>query len=148
MLHNEISRNINFEINQIDKELEAFKPLLDLVRLKTPDLIETTALSSVLHSFYTGIEKIFSIIARGIYKNFPTGNNWHKELLNKMIENENNRAISKDLHAGLLKYLAFRHFFRNAYDFHMDWEEMKSLVLEMTDVWIKVKYEINSFLDR
>jgi len=51
MLHNEIKKKIDFEISEICRELESYSLLFLLVKPKKPDLIEITALASVLHSF-------------------------------------------------------------------------------------------------
>jgi hypothetical protein len=38
---------------------------------RSPNLVELTALASVLHTFYTGTEKTLLIIARNIDKKIP-----------------------------------------------------------------------------
>lgn len=53
-------RRVQFEILQINQLLETYQDLLDRVVHKSPDLVEVTALASVLHSFYTGVESIFT----------------------------------------------------------------------------------------
>ncbi|BCV22867.1 hypothetical protein [Moorella sp. Hama-1] len=37
-----------------------------------------------LHSFYTGLERIFELIAVNIEQSKPEGENWHQELLRQM----------------------------------------------------------------
>jgi hypothetical protein len=37
-----------------------------------------TALASVLHSFYNGLENIFLSIARHVDQQVPTGDRWHR----------------------------------------------------------------------
>jgi len=39
-----------------------------------------------LHSFYSGLERIFELIARHIDGSFPKGNTWHHDLLIQMAE--------------------------------------------------------------
>ena len=50
---------VRFEIGQIDELLARYEAVLTKVRHNEPDLIELTALASVLHSFFTGVENIF-----------------------------------------------------------------------------------------
>ena len=38
-----------------------------------------------LHSFYNGLERIFSVIARQLDPVFPSGDHWHRDLLEQMI---------------------------------------------------------------
>lgn len=44
-----IIRNIQFEINEIDNELDSFSPLIKLCTLRNPDVIETAAAAALLH---------------------------------------------------------------------------------------------------
>ena len=57
---------VKFEIEQIGLLFEAYADLLERVQRRTPDLVEVTAVASVLHSFYNGLENIFLSIAKGI----------------------------------------------------------------------------------
>ncbi len=52
---NVVSR-VTFEIGQIDQLLAAYADVLERVQQRTPDLVEITAIASVLHSFYNGLE--------------------------------------------------------------------------------------------
>ena len=85
MLPDDIKTKIAFEIDEIDREFESYKSLFDLVKNKTPDLVEMTALASVLHSFYNGIESIFVLLAKKVDKKLPSGQKWHNELLKQMV---------------------------------------------------------------
>lgn len=114
---------------------------------KEPELVELTALASVLHSFYNGIENIFVVIAKGIDGEKPNDSNWHKKLLLQMREFNDKRKeiISEDLKDKIKDYLGFRHFYRHSYSFYLDWKEMKYLVSFIMDVWNQTKEELNDF---
>ncbi|MDM8551034.1 hypothetical protein QUF72_13185 [Desulfobacterales bacterium HSG2] len=83
---------INFEIGQIDHLFESYAGLLERVEQNPPDLVELTALASVIHSFYTGLEKIFHIIAKRTDGDVPSGSHWHRDILARMSEETANRA--------------------------------------------------------
>lgn len=51
-----------------------------------PDSIEVRAAGSILHDFYSGVEKIFKRIAIGTNGTLPKGRDWHTELLVKMTK--------------------------------------------------------------
>lgn len=68
MYPKKIASNIQFEIQQIDKLFEKYNSLFDKCSRSEPDLIELTALASVLYSFYNGIENIFLTIAKKLIK--------------------------------------------------------------------------------
>ncbi len=40
-----------------------------------------------LHDFYTGLERIFSQIAKVVDNSMPSGQSWHRDLLNQMGKN-------------------------------------------------------------
>jgi len=91
VLPEDIKNKIKFEISEIDREFISYKLLFDLIKLRTPDLVEMTALASVLHSFYNGVENIFILISKKVDKNIPSGLKWHNELLKQMTVKTENR---------------------------------------------------------
>lgn len=137
---------LTHETAQVDELLSSYSPLLKVVAARSPDLTEITAIATVLHSFYNGIENIFGIIAKEVDQHFPKGNAWHRELLDQMTKSSNARAAVIDEHARgiLLEYLSFRHFFRHSYSFHLDWTQMKSLVTNLDSNWEKIKTGIRA----
>ena len=138
---------MQFHLEEIDTLFETYKE--DLFELKEPpNLVELTALASVLHSFYNGIEKIFLIIAKELDQLVPKDMNWHKQLLNQMSKKTDfrNEVISQKTKESLANYLAFRHFFRPAYSFYLEWDEMERLIVPMKSVWKLFKFEIKSIL--
>ena len=85
---------------------EIYQELADRIRGEVPDLahlvqrtqqrrsdsktnpaqqdvyLESVALN--LHSFYSGLERLFELIARHVDRSKPSGETWHRELLNHM----------------------------------------------------------------
>ena len=105
-----------------------YNQLLKECREKEPDLVEITAIASVLHSFYNGLENIFEIIAKRIDNGIIQGEQWHKRLLSEMVSKNDKRSvvISNDLKDKLIEYMGFRHFFRHSYSFFLDWDDLKN----------------------
>jgi hypothetical protein len=137
---------IKHEIGQIDDLLESFGPLLAITRTRDPDLVERSALATVLHSFYNGIENIFSIVAKQVDGRLPDGSKWHRDLLIQMSEQNNTRQaiIDSEQYNVLLQYLSFRHYFRHSYSYRLDWTQMRSLVIEIEVTWRGVKDSIQA----
>lgn len=148
MLPEEIKEKIEFGISEIDHEFQSYKLLFDLIRLRTPDLVEMTALASVLHSFYNGVESIFLLIAKKIDKKIPVGQKWHNELLNQMILKTDIRreVIDAETFEILKPYLLFRHFIRHSYKWRLNWDEFKSIALNAENSWIRVKDHLLKFI--
>ena len=140
---------IRFEIKQIDRLFERYTDLLERVQKGTPDLVDVTAVASVLHSFYNGLENIFLSIAKGIDADVPAGAQWHRDLLTKMAESTSNRGpvLTTETAHQLAEYLGFRHFFRHSYSFFLEWDELEKLVIPLAKVWGQVKDELQLFVE-
>jgi len=67
---------IIFEIQQIDELFTSFSELLEKSKVEEPTLVELTAIGSILHSFYNGVENIFKTIGKNIDGEIPSGNHW------------------------------------------------------------------------
>jgi hypothetical protein len=140
---------IMFEIGQIDHLLGLYADLLEQVQRRRPGLVEITAVASVLHSFYSGLEKVFGSIAKGIDTSVPDGARWHGDLLTQMAQPTPNReaVLSPDTASQLADYLAFRHFYRHSYSFTLAWDEMEELARSLLEVWSQAKDELQHFID-
>ena len=148
-MDNSIIQKITFEIEQIDENMDASQPLLDLCKTKEPDFVEKCGIAMILHSFYNGIENILLIIIKNTDSNLPNGLKWHKDLLYKAFEQTENRSkiFREELKMSLNEYLRFRHFVRHAYGFQFKWEDMKAILFDVKSVWEKVKEDIKLFLE-
>lgn len=104
----------------------------DLARLSDePVQLELRGLASYVHEFYTGIESIFERIAIELGEGLPQGEYWYADLLNQMAAEQPARrpaVIDEPLRARLRDYLRFRHFFRHAYDYQVEWKKLRPLV--------------------
>jgi len=120
-----------------------------LQEIQIPTFKEIRATASILHDFYSGIEKIFEKIALTIDNSLPSGEEWHIELLSQMAKpfsKIRGPVISEDLFKKLKEYLKFRHLFRHIYGFELKWEKIKILCEEMSEVLNKFIEEIDKFL--
>ncbi len=147
MSSEKVIKEIEFELKEIENLLDLYRgELFELNR--EPNLVELTALAGVLHSFYSGIEKVFAIIAKRVDKQVPHDLNWHKTLLLQMSKGKKHRKpiISGQIKDELSEYLTFRHFYRHSYTIHLKWKEMEFLVSSIQETWNKFKSEISSFV--
>ncbi len=110
--------------------------------------VKVRAAGSVLHDFYTGVEKIFRRIAARIDQDLPTGEDWHIQLLQRMVvpvEGIRPRVIDEKLEIDLEEYLRFRHLFRNIYGFELKWERCQPLVENLDKTFSNFKDQIDRF---
>lgn len=142
-------KKIQHEILQIDHLLDSFRPLLEIVKVREPDIIELSALATVLHSFYGGIENIFATIGKNLDDQVPNGAKWHKDLLIQMSKPTENRSaiVGSRLHTELTGFLSFRHFFRNSYAYQLDWDQLHPLIRSISETWSELKESLVQLLD-
>lgn len=145
----ELNDQISIEVENLDRLMAEMKELLSKTN-KEKNFMEIRAAGSILHDFYSGIEKIFERVAVAIDKNLPKGEDWHTELLLQMakpIKGARERIISEDLLNKLKEYLRFRHLFRHIYGFELKWNRIKPLCLDMEVVLNELTHEVNEFLN-
>ena len=143
-LRNQIAQ----ERRQLNRLLDAHRPLLEKCAHSKPDTIELSALAAMLHSFYCGVENVFKRIAVEVDGESPEGPAWHRKLLESLFRPGAKRdgVISQGLYDRLGDYLEFRHVFRHAYSIELRWRKMAPLVLQCEDVLRQVERELDAFL--
>lgn len=148
MLDEVIREQIRSEIQQIEDIFSEFSELLYRSQAEPPDVVQRAALGSVLHSFYTGLEGIFLTVVKRIDEDMPDGERWHMDLLDQVARPTGLRSavVSAGTHETLKKYLAFRHFFRQAYTYVLRWKGMRELVQLLPSTWRTARSEIEAFL--
>ena len=138
--------SINDEIDQLgllDKEKNALLK-------RRPSNFVVRAGGSILHDFYTDIEKIFESIAKEVDRRLPLGEEWHSELLHQMtldIAGLRPQVMTASTEKKLREYLGFRHLFRKRYGFELDWQKLKKLLLGMPRIRSNLENEIGRFFE-
>jgi hypothetical protein len=146
----DLEEQVAVEQTQITQLLRLYEEIIDTSSHQEPNFVELSALASLLHSFYTGVENIFKRIALEIDGYFPSGDASHRDLLTLMAERTANRppVISQELQIRLGAYLSFRHVFRHAYSFQLDWDKMRNLVLQSEITWQELQMELRQFFSQ
>lgn len=136
------------EREQLTRLLATMQPLLSKCRESAPTDIELSALAAALHAFYTGVENIFKRVAVELDSQPPQGNAWHRDLLLRMKAPGPDRPalLSAELHDALLDYLRFRHVFRNAYSFDLDWQKLSPLVRQLEETFRQLEAALDEFI--
>ena len=146
----EIIEQIEFEITQIDHLLEVYGELFQRALQESAlNVIELAALSSVVHSFYNGLENIFVNIAKRLDQNVPTGSQWHRDLLIQIGTPTGRRGavLTDTTITDLTNYLGFRHFYRHSYAFFVEESKLDQLVIPMSSLWLQVRLELVTFVE-
>lgn len=136
------------EREQLQRLLSGIHGLVIKCRSTEPTEIELTALAASLHSFYTGVESIFKRVVVELDGEPVRGESWHRELLSRMKSPTAHRPalLSAELHDTFNEYLRFRHVFRNAYSFDLDWQKMSPLILRLEETFRNLEGALDDFL--
>ncbi len=110
--------------------------------------IDATALN--LHGFYSGIERMFEVIAVGVDQTIPEGSHWHIDLLRQMsveIPGVRPAVIEPSLRDKLDKYRGFRHVVRNVYTYNLDADLIDLLVRQLPETAREADQAMSDFAD-
>ncbi|MSP12393.1 MAG: nucleotidyltransferase domain-containing protein [Chloroflexi bacterium] len=163
----EMDRRIRGEIDMPADPILAIKAVIDLELIalqrvvqemadvllqcqQPPSHVELRAIASMLHEFYNGAERIFERIAVGLDEGLPRGSNWHADLLNQMaLPREHGRpaVIDEPLRARLKEYLDFRHFFRHAYGYTLEWSQLRWKAESLHHTFHLSQHQVQSFFE-
>lgn len=147
MLVNELAEEIGIEFEYIETILQELETLFKKPLEYELSLVEITGAGGLLHNFYNGIENIFKRILKFHNIKQEENKNWHKELLQKFYDIENNFAfLDTSIYDNLQEILKFRHLFIHGYGFFLQWELLKPLIKKALDSYPKFKSLCESFL--
>jgi len=108
------------------------------------------ARGSILHDFYSGIERVFQRIAEELNGGVPQSGQWHRQLLTDMslpIPDLRPPPINAALAEELGDFLRFRHLFRNTYGWELRADRIRRLEDRMPGVKDQFHSQVRDFLD-
>jgi hypothetical protein len=118
---------------------------------RTPDegaYLDSVALN--LHGFYSGLERLFELIARHVDRALPTGETWHRDLLQQMAQelaDVRPAVISRDSALVLDEFRRFRHLVRSVYTMSLVPEKMTGLMSTLPRLWSTLHAELLALLE-
>ena len=119
-----------------------------LVYLRRSVLVDAIALN--LHGFYTGVERIFQVIANQIDYRKPTSDKWHSELLEQMsvdLPGIRQAVISENALLVLDELRRFRHVVRSVYSYQLKEQRVLDVVNQVFNFYDDLIREIEYFCD-
>ena len=79
-----LRKQVTLERQQLHRLLDMSRPLMAQCAANTPDNSQLAALAAMLHSFYNGFENIFKRVAAELDGELPSGEFWHRRLMDSM----------------------------------------------------------------
>lgn len=145
----ELAQRFRDEIEELDRTVERTRRVWDQAKSQTVDqdvYLDSVALN--LHSFYSGLERLFELVIKHIDGKAVQGKNWHQELLeavSQMTEGVRPALIHPDRVDDLDELRRFRHVVRNVYATNLLPNRMEGLLQSLPDLWAKLKVELLAF---
>ena len=115
----ELIERIQGELKDLDRVIDRSEKSWQKAQLSLSEqdvYLDSVALN--LHSFYSGLERLFELIARHVDSSVPDGSTWHQDLLYQMsrdVPNVRPAVISQNNRQSLGEFRRFRHLVRNVY---------------------------------
>lgn len=101
-----------------------------------------------LHGFYSGIERLFELVAQWVDQELPHSQTWHRDLIWLMaqeIAQVRPAVISQNNALALDELRRFRHLVRHAYTVQLVPEKLTHLVRNLEELWPSLMAELLAF---
>ncbi|MEW5873373.1 MAG: hypothetical protein AB1894_29200 [Chloroflexota bacterium] len=145
----QLATRIRSEVVELERIVQRITEGWQRVRRSGDDYyLDGVALN--LHGFYSGLERIFELVAATIDGSRPQGENWHQALLQQMCREMPQlrpAVISPGTVERLSEYRGFRHVVRNVYTFHFDASKVQRLVEQAPEVFAAAREELLAFAE-
>ncbi|MEW5870085.1 MAG: antitoxin [Chloroflexota bacterium] len=147
----ELAERIRGEITDLNDVVDKIGRMWSQVKRFPEDAdpyLDSVALN--LHSFYSGLERVFELVVRQIDQDLPSGAAWHHELLAKISAPKRYMRpslVSSENALQLDAYRRFRHLVRNIYTTRLQSEKMSELVEGLPGFWAGLQAELAAFAD-
>jgi hypothetical protein len=143
--------DIEDELAKLEQLAQVFATVRKKLDLQSTEIsvYDRGAIGYLLHNFYNGCENMFRRIA-AFFENDIGTDTWHADLLRRMklnIEGYRPAVIDDELYRLLQDFRGFRHVFRNAYSFELDWERERLVALRFETTLSLVREQVVAFLD-
>ena len=131
-----IQDRINQELKKISQAIQQLEIFMAQLNDEQNPIYQESLVNSIalnLHGIYTGIERIFEVIATEVDLSLPSGNKWHRDLLDQMavsVPDVRKEVITEETRAHLDELRKFRHVIRSAYSFQLDQQKVLNMVNE------------------
>ena len=150
-LYQSLIQRIQSEVSDLEQVIDRAQQTWERID-EAPEneyaFVDSVALN--LHGFYSGLEKLFELIARQVDQNLPDGETWHRDLLQQMAQDLPDvrpAVIGQESAVMADEFRRFRHLVRNVYTTNFDPEKMARLMETLPEWWPQLHAELLAFAD-
>lgn len=144
-----LARRIRTELDDLEQVVARCERALRQSKLTTDDLyFDSMALN--VEGFYSGLERLFQLIASTIDGKIPQGEEWHKELLEQMrsqVLGLRPAVFSETTMKMLDEYRRIRHVVRVIYTHQLEHKRLEELTNDLRPTFVAVRSELLAFAD-
>ncbi len=136
------------ELEELDRTVDTVKRHWQTAETADDQDAYINSVALNLHSFYSGLERIFELVAVQLDEGKLGGPDWHAEMLRQMaldLGEVRPPVLSKATVSDLDEYRKFRHRVRSIYASHLDPHRMEDLVADLPAVWRQARRELEEF---
>ena len=148
-VYRELANRIRGELPDIEASLRKAEKSWGLAKEVESDpdaFLDSVALN--MHAFYSGLERLFELIARHVDGFAPQSASWHREVLYQMAKDLTElrpAVISAETAKKLDQCRRFRHLVRNLYTMSLEAEKISGLVESLDEFWPRLYEELTAF---
>lgn len=150
-LYKELVERIRGELTDLERVVQrALRSWPHARKTSTEQDVYLDSVALNLHGFYSGLERLFELIARHVDRSLPEGTTWHRDLLHQMADDLPDvrpAVISQDNAISLDEFRRFRHLVRNVYTMNLMPDKMAGLMAALPVLWPRLRAELKAFAD-
>ena len=150
ILYEELAERIRGEVPDLECVVQRALQSWSQVQRMPGEQAYLNSVALNLHSFYSGLERLFELIARHVDRSLPASEMWHRELLQQMthdLPDVRPALISQDSALVLDQFRRFRHLVRNVYTMNLVPDKMAGLMSALPGLWSRLRAELLAFAD-
>ncbi len=144
----ELAERISGEVPELERLVQRALSAWQQAKPMPDQSIYMDSVALNLHGFYSGLERLFELVARHVDDIRPSGKTWHRDLLQRMasdIPGVRPAVISESCCLTLDELRRFRHLVRNVYAMNLVPEKMAGLVSALPGLWPRLRDELLAF---
>lgn len=150
-LYLELTERIRGEMPSLDLLVRRAQRAWDQLQRMPEESAYLDSVALNLPGFYSGLERLFELIARHMDSALPGGGEaWHRDLLWQMAQgvvDVRPAVISQGSARILDEFRRFRHLVRNVYTMNLSPEKVGRLIEALPEHWPVIRAELLAFAD-
>jgi hypothetical protein len=149
-LYEELVERIRGEVSDLERVVQRALRAWSQAQRASGEQAYLDSVALNLHGFYSGLERLFEVIARHVDRTLPTNETWHRDLLQQMthdLADVRPGVIGRDNALVLDEFRRFRHLVRNVYTMNLMPDKMAGLMSALPGLWSRLHAELLAFAD-